>query len=34
MGIQAGADEYILKPFSPEQLVERVKSILAGKNGH
>ena len=34
MGIEVGADEYILKPFSPEQLVERVKSILAGKNGH
>ena len=34
MGIDVGADEYILKPFSPEQLVERVKSILMGKNGH
>jgi len=34
MGIEVGAEEYILKPFSPEQLVERVKSILVGKNGH
>jgi DNA-binding response OmpR family regulator len=34
MGIEAGADEYILKPFSPEQLVERVKSILTGKDGN
>lgn len=28
-GIEAGADEYILKPFSPDQLTDRVKSILA-----
>lgn len=27
-GIEAGADEYILKPFSPDQLTERVKTIL------
>jgi DNA-binding response OmpR family regulator len=34
MGIDVGADEYILKPFSPEQLLERVKSILICNNGH
>lgn len=28
-GIEAGADEYILKPFSPDQLTDRVKSILS-----
>ncbi len=27
-GIEAGAVEYILKPFSPDQLTERVKTIL------
>lgn len=30
-GIEAGADEYILKPFSPDQLAERVRVILARK---
>ncbi|MBN2548441.1 MAG: response regulator [Anaerolineales bacterium] len=30
-GIEAGADEYILKPFSPDQLTERVRTILARK---
>lgn len=28
-GMEAGAEEYILKPFSPDQLTEKVKSILA-----
>jgi DNA-binding response OmpR family regulator len=27
-GLDAGADEYLLKPFAPDQLTERVKSIL------
>ncbi len=27
-GLEAGAEEYILKPFSPDQLVERIKAIL------
>jgi DNA-binding response OmpR family regulator len=28
-GIAAGAEEYLLKPFAPDQLTERVKAILA-----
>ena len=28
-GLDAGAVEYILKPFSPDQLTARVRSILA-----
>jgi CheY-like chemotaxis protein len=28
-GLQAGATEYILKPFSPDQLTERLRVILA-----
>jgi DNA-binding response OmpR family regulator len=27
-GISAGAEEYLLKPFAPDQLTERVKAIL------
>lgn len=27
-GLEAGAEEYLLKPFAPDQLVERVKAIL------
>jgi DNA-binding response OmpR family regulator len=28
-GLEAGAAEYILKPFSPDELTAKVKSILA-----
>ncbi len=30
-GLEAGAAEYILKPFSPDQLTDKVKSLLAKK---
>ncbi|MEW5869630.1 MAG: response regulator [Chloroflexota bacterium] len=30
-GLDAGAEEYILKPFSPDQLTERIKVILGRK---
>ena len=29
VGLEAGAEEYLLKPFAPDQLVERLKIILA-----
>lgn len=28
-GLEAGAEEYLLKPFAPDQLTDRVKTILA-----
>jgi DNA-binding response OmpR family regulator len=28
-GLAAGAEEYLLKPFAPDQLTERVRAILA-----
>jgi DNA-binding response OmpR family regulator len=28
-GLDAGAVEYILKPFSPDQLTERVRTLLS-----
>lgn len=30
-GLQAGATEYLLKPFSPDQLTARIQAILAQK---
>jgi two-component system alkaline phosphatase synthesis response regulator PhoP len=27
-GLEAGAEEYLLKPFAPDQLIERVRAIL------
>lgn len=29
VGLEAGASEYLLKPFAPTELTERVKQILA-----
>jgi len=28
-GLVSGAEEYLLKPFAPDQLIERVRSILS-----
>ena len=30
-GLEAGATDYILKPFAPDQLAKRVAELLAGK---
>ncbi|HKZ56045.1 MAG TPA: response regulator [Anaerolineales bacterium] len=30
-GLESGAADYILKPFSPDQLMERVDSYLGGR---
>jgi DNA-binding response OmpR family regulator len=29
VGLEAGAEEYLLKPFAPLQLTDRVRAILA-----
>jgi two-component system alkaline phosphatase synthesis response regulator PhoP len=29
IGLEVGAEEYLLKPFAPDQLAERVRAILA-----
>ncbi len=35
MGLSLGADDYVVKPFSPRELVERVKAILRRtRNAH
>jgi DNA-binding response OmpR family regulator len=31
-GLEIGAQEYILKPFSPEDLIKRINQILANKS--
>jgi DNA-binding response OmpR family regulator len=33
-GLEAGAEEYILKPFSPDQLTDRIKLILSKCSSH
>ncbi len=32
-GLDAGADEYLTKPFSPAKLIERVQVVLDGDGG-
>jgi DNA-binding response OmpR family regulator len=32
MGLSIGADDYVVKPFSPRELVERVKAIMRRTN--
>ncbi len=31
-GFEAGADDYVVKPFSPRELATRVAAVLAGNN--
>ncbi|GCE05183.1 response regulator transcription factor [Dictyobacter aurantiacus] len=33
-GLEAGADDYLVKPFSPRELVSRVKAILRRSSTH
>jgi DNA-binding response OmpR family regulator len=28
-GLESGAEEYLLKPFAPDQLTERIRAVLA-----
>ena len=32
VGLDAGADDYIVKPFSPNELASRVEAVLAGRH--
>jgi two-component system response regulator BaeR len=34
IGLELGADDYICKPFSPREVVARVKSVLRRSQGH
>jgi DNA-binding response OmpR family regulator len=33
LGLEMGADDYVVKPFSPQELVSRVKAVLRRTHG-
>jgi len=33
-GLEMGADDYIIKPFSPQELISRVRAVLRRSRGH
>ena len=33
-GLEMGADDYVVKPFSPQELVSRVRAVLRRTHGH
>lgn len=34
LGLEAGADDYVCKPFSPRELVARIRAVLRRSQGH
>ena len=34
LGLEVGADDYVTKPFSPRELVLRIRSVLRRTAGH
>jgi len=34
VGLEMGADDYVVKPFSPKELVARVRAVLRRTDGH
>jgi DNA-binding response OmpR family regulator len=33
-GLEMGADDYVIKPFSPQELISRVRAVLRRSRGH
>lgn len=34
LGLELGADDYLVKPFSPKELIARIKAVFRRLNGH